>query len=312
MIPLYRENQDALQVSEITSTHFPPHLHQSLELVYVTRGTLELGIGIDLFHMETGDFGFVFPNRIHHFQVFDTGKCKAVHLLAAPSYFGSYQETMQERSPVTPVIRKEKLHPDILYAINRIREDFEAPSRKRHRSHRSGSHRSRKADALSRYEKLLEQEPADNNAIKNLVVLSHAWMQVILARSFESFQLRNRSEQQQDDLIYKTVSYVAQHFREPLTMADMAKALGVSPYALSRVFSKTFHRNFNQYLDNIRAEYAAVLLTESDESITDIYLDAGFQSQATFNRVFKANYHTTPRQYRRDQLKAMSETADDE
>lgn len=32
----------------------------------------------------------------------------------------------------------------------------------------------------------------------------------------------------------------------------MAKDLGVSKYVLSRVFSKTFHRNFNQYLNDAR------------------------------------------------------------
>ena len=36
----------------------------------------------------------------------------------------------------------------------------------------------------------------------------------------------------------------------------MAKDLGVSKYVLSRLFSKIFHRNFNQYLNDARLNYA--------------------------------------------------------
>ena len=35
--------------------HQPPHLHNAMEIVCVTKGTLELGVGQELYHMETGD-----------------------------------------------------------------------------------------------------------------------------------------------------------------------------------------------------------------------------------------------------------------
>ena len=36
----------------------------------------------------------------------------------------------------------------------------------------------------------------------------------------------------------------------------------------------------------------------TDKSITDICLDAGFESQRTFNRVFREGYKVTSREYR--------------
>ncbi len=80
----------------------------------------------------------------------------------------------------------------------------------------------------------------------------------------------------------------------------MSKELGITKYTLSRVFSGTFHQNFNQYLNRIRLGYVTEELTNSTKQITDIAFDAGFQSQATFNRVFQGEYHMTPRQYRKD------------
>ena len=81
----------------------------------------------------------------------------------------------------------------------------------------------------------------------------------------------------------------------------MAGDLGVSKYVLSRIFSRTFHRNFNQYLNEARLSYAATRLENTKDTILEVCLDSGFESQRTFNRVFKERYKITPREYRRNQ-----------
>ena len=44
--------------------YIEPHLHNALEIVCVTSGALEFGVGQELYHMEKGDIGFVFPDVI--------------------------------------------------------------------------------------------------------------------------------------------------------------------------------------------------------------------------------------------------------
>ena len=78
----------------------------------------------------------------------------------------------------------------------------------------------------------------------------------------------------------------------------MAHDLGINKYVLSRMFAKTFHCNFNQYVSGVRLNYASSFLKNTTESITNICLDCGFESQRTFNRVFKERYKMTPREYR--------------
>jgi AraC-like DNA-binding protein len=78
----------------------------------------------------------------------------------------------------------------------------------------------------------------------------------------------------------------------------MAHDLFVSPFALSRVFSGTFHTNFNKYLNNTRLEYVRYLLEYTDQSITEAYENAGFGSQRTFNRAFREHFRMTPKQFR--------------
>ena len=113
------------------------------------------------------------------------------------------------------------------------------------------------------------------------------------------FQMIEKSKIASGDLIYETVSYVARNFREELSLEKMARELGVSKYVLSRVFSGTFHRNFNKYVNEQRLEYVISQLECSDRSITEICMDAGFESQRTFNRAFREKYKMTPRQYRK-------------
>ena len=104
MKPIYEENEETLEIAEQISCHIPPHLHKSMELVSVTEGTLEIGVGTELYHMEKGDFALVFPELIHHYQVFNSESCKAIYALASPLLAPSYTKELQQFCPVNPVI----------------------------------------------------------------------------------------------------------------------------------------------------------------------------------------------------------------
>ena len=131
------------------------------------------------------------------------------------------------------------------------------------------------------------------------VVLRQAYIQIILAKSLPCLSLLEKNTQGDGDFVYEVVVYMATHFKERILLPQVARDLGVSKYKLSRIFSGTFHTNFNQYLNEIRLSYVCELLEYTEDAITDICLEAGFESQRTFNRVFREQYHMTPREYRR-------------
>ena len=134
------------------------------------------------------------------------------------------------------------------------------------------------------------------NESESMVV--QAYVQIILARCIKKMNLIDKSSVDSDDLIYRTVAFVSANFRKSFSLEDMARNLGVSKYVVSRIFSKTFHCNFNQYLNDARIRYAIGRLENTNDTITDIYLDSGFKSQRTFNRVFKERYKSSPSEYR--------------
>lgn len=137
--------------------------------------------------------------------------------------------------------------------------------------------------------------------------VSEAWLNLILAFLLSEAVLLPRDGQESTDVGYRLISYVSQHFQEPLTLDSLARELHFNKYYISRVFTARLHCGFYEYVNRLRLDYAARQLRMTDLRITAIWQDAGFESQKTFNRNFLSCYHMTPSQYRRAQ--ALSGTA---
>ena len=121
MFPVYEQKKENVHILQKTSRHAPPHLHNSVEFIYVISGSMEIGMGQELFHMDEGDFAVIFPDVIHHYQVFEKGKNKSIYVWALPVITSNYMDTLQNLCPVDPVIKKADLHPDIKYVYRRLK-----------------------------------------------------------------------------------------------------------------------------------------------------------------------------------------------
>ena len=257
MIPVYECGNREVWGEYKNAVHVPPHLHEAAELVYVTEGALTLGVGRELYPMKQGDFAVVFPNIIHHYQVFDNGENRAMFVLVDSSWAGGYETDIQRYCPVAPVIAEKQVHEDIVRVMKTL---------------------------VSREE--------------NSSMLTQAYVQILFAHIFSEMKMMEKGLLGGSDIVYNSVEYVARNFREEITLEKMACELGIGKYALSRMFAKTFHCNFRKYVNGVRVRHAAVLLESTDEPVTNLCLECGFDSQRTFNRVFKEQYKMTPKEYR--------------
>lgn len=109
---------------------------------------------------------------------------------------------------------------------------------------------------------------------------------MILASLFPRFELREDERPEDMDLTYRLVRYVMEHFQEPLSLEELARNLHVNKYYLSHTFSSRLQMNFREYLNRIRLEYATQQIRSTRKPLTEIWEDAGFESQRSFNRVF--------------------------
>ena len=100
------------------------------------------------------------------------------------------------------------------------------------------------------------------------------------------------------EVINASMVYINNHYREDLSLDDVAEFAGFSRYYFSRSFKKQTGYSFKDYLCNKRLQVAMDLLIRTRRPMREVALDSGFGSVATFNRVFRENKGCTPTQYR--------------
>lgn len=100
------------------------------------------------------------------------------------------------------------------------------------------------------------------------------------------------------DVIKKAIHYISQNFSFPITLEEVADHVHLNPAYFSSMFKQSTGSSFKEYLNMIRIEESKRLLANTDYTIIDIAIAAGFEDQSYFSRVFKKFTGITPRQYR--------------
>ena len=97
----------------------------------------------------------------------------------------------------------------------------------------------------------------------------------------------------------KILSYVEEHYSEPIFQADVAERFHFTQQYFSRYFKKNTGITFTEYVMRYRIQQARKSLVESDKRILDIALENGFTDERRFITTFKKFYQETPFQYRK-------------
>ena len=99
--------------------------------------------------------------------------------------------------------------------------------------------------------------------------------------------------------MHRIVDFVRAHYREKLSVADMAKVGGISVSSQERLFRKTFGLTPLMYLRKTRLNAACKRLRDSEDSLADIAVQCGFNDQNSMTRAFRLELKITPLKYRR-------------
>lgn len=95
------------------------------------------------------------------------------------------------------------------------------------------------------------------------------------------------------------VSYVDSHYRQSLSLVELAEAVHLSPPYLSSMFTKYLGVTFSEYYNSVRLTYAVRELLNTDRSIDRVATQNGYSNAQAFVRAFKSVYGTLPSAYRR-------------
>ena len=103
-IPYQDKNGFYLRYGERT-LDFPPHLHNAIEMVYLTRGSCTIFDGSERHILSEGDLFLSFPHQIHGYEN-SQNTVRYILILPTKPYLRSFYKTLTEKLPVSPILRK--------------------------------------------------------------------------------------------------------------------------------------------------------------------------------------------------------------
>ena len=101
-----------------------------------------------------------------------------------------------------------------------------------------------------------------------------------------------------DEACHRAISYMCLHFTEPLSLSSVARAVGMHPVTLSKLFADRLGLYFHSYLQYLRCSHALGLIRGGGATLTEVAYSAGFGSIRSFNRAFLTVYGKRPSDYR--------------
>jgi AraC-like DNA-binding protein len=134
------------------------------------------------------------------------------------------------------------------------------------------------------------KHPLSLDALKE-TLLYLTWRAVTAARQREAHAVGH-------PLVAEAAKIVAEEYTAPLSVAQVAHRLNITPNYLSMLFRRGKGTSFTRYVQRVRLTRGRALLEDPHLSIKAIGRDCGFQNAYYFTRLFKQTFGVSPTAYR--------------
>lgn len=104
----------------------------------------------------------------------------------------------------------------------------------------------------------------------------------------------------------RVTRYIEEHFQEPLTLEELARVAGFSKYHFHRLFCALTGESPGEYLRRVRIS-STTLRLKGAQSITQIALESGYETNASFSKAFKRHFGLSPRAFARQHTTLQGE-----
>ncbi len=255
------------------------HWHREFELVSVTQGILQCSVGNINYILEPGDGIFINSGMIHRFV--SAGTAVIPNVLFASDFI----------APENSSIHEKYMLPFLTSGISHYVLKKNSPWQK---------------DILSCLSNLYclceNQGPAWE--MEAHILACQVWKNLFEHKQeFPTMENTGISKISQARLKGMT-RFIEENYWKKITLEDIAASVGVSKREALRCFQCSIPLSPMEYLNKFRLQKAWKLLIHTDCSITDIAGQIGLESTSYFDRLFKREFHITPRKHRNSAKKS--------
>ena len=254
------------------------HIHSSVEIVFLTRGELEIITNSSTFTLHAGELILFRKYAIHGMNIVSKDGCEYYTIkfhMSVLNDFASAEDVNYYHAFFSIDVkgdnlvwhRNELTGNDIIPAINEIIATYTDES-------------------IFAFFKLKLK-------VGNFILVI---MQDYYNRAPEQFNsLRFNYLMARN--IRKAIEFINTNYNKPITAADAAKIVGLSYNYFSNCFSKVTGMTFTQYVNKVRINHAKYQLLISERNISMIAGRAGFENASYFTQEFRRQTGMTPTEF---------------
>lgn len=262
--------------AQVDQARIPWHWHEEIQFDLVVEGSIQFQIGSKAYVLQEGQCMFINTGVLH--QIFP------VEGMKGKLYAFVLRDSLLETDALSAVFRK------CLLPLLKGQVDCIAFMEE-------GAIDKRAADLLRRiWDSFLEKEAGYQIEIKGL--LCCLWS-CLLKKNQQKVNPITSRERRDMDRVKTAITFMQEHYQEPLSLEDIAGQLALSKSELCRCFQRVMHTTPYDYLIQCRVRAASERLKRSDERILDIALQCGFDSLGHMGRYFRKYLGCSPSAFRK-------------
>ncbi len=246
------------------------HTHEFMEIIFVLSGEITHIINSEIQELKTGSIVFIRPNDIHYFEKKENKGAEIISLSFHLETFQGLGEYLEENTIFRNFSRA--VIPELFQISLRRIDDI--------------------AIELLKLNSLQFTNP-NLVKVKFKVILADLFVKCFLTAQPLSKELKAPAWLEEVCERMRKISNLEQGF------SRLKKIAPCSPEHLCKVFKTYLNKTPTEFINGLKIEYSAHLLTNSDEEIYAIAVDLGFKSISRYYKLFKKQYAIPPAQYRK-------------
>jgi AraC-like DNA-binding protein len=261
-------------------THFsnPWHFHPEIELNYVVQGTGTRITGQSVERFESGDIILIGKNLPHFWKsevppnhVSSNYSAEAIIARFSEDFVGKDFLQLPETRSINGLFRRSL---DGLKLLEPLRTEIASDL----------------VQLLTKegfgqlvYLLTILQKIAESNCVQ------------VISRGYIPGHLQTKN----NDRLSKVIAYLLENFSSVISLQEIAEIANMNEAAFCRYFKSQTNLTLTQYLTALRIRYASELLINSEDSISQVCFQVGFENVSHFIQSFKKILNETPLEYRK-------------
>lgn len=240
------------------------HWHNSLEILYMSSGKMDVGINNKTYSLVQGDLIVINSGDIHFTHCRELAQ---IYVLQVP------YPILKTHIPNYDYVRFQTREGSVLFTGSAYDKE------------------------ISRMMVLMCQTVTDKKPGYSLLFASYLYQLLYLLFQYYRTDISTSTKQKSDRNLIRleqVMSYVKNHYTQPISLEDGAGILSLNPEYFCRYFKKYMGMTFLEYVNTIRLSHIHQDLLNTNYSISELMDRHGFSNYKLFTKMFRSTYGCSP------------------